>query len=333
MNKIKFGFQKHLNKTFPSQVTVDLTQFCNLACIHCPHPVFIKSDAYSGAHLDLNLHKKLIDEVASDGHGICQYIRYTANGEPLLHPKFDEMIKYAGRYSKTKINVTTNGVLLTERRSKLMLDAGVNVFDISLDAYYEETYKKIRPASNMNIKGNFIKIRQNILDLIDLIENEKYNSKIVVSFVEQPLNTNETKLFENYWNEAGVSFVVIRRLHSAAGAKDDVKKMMEIDLKDVVRKPCLYPWERLVLTPEGDLSFCPASWTGESHFAKFKDATIRETWQGDFMNSLRKAHLDNNYDCFGFCEQCPDWVNTKWPEEYGVNYSDMMSKIVPIDLL
>ena len=95
MNKLKFGFQKHLNKTFPSQVTVDLTQFCNLACIHCPHPEFKKSNAYSEAHLDLNLHKKLIDEVASDGYGICQYIRYTANGEPLLHPKFDEMIKYA----------------------------------------------------------------------------------------------------------------------------------------------------------------------------------------------------------------------------------------------
>ena len=54
------------------------------------------------------------------------------------------MIEYAGKYSKTRINVTTNGVLLTDKKSKKLLDAGVNVFDISLDAYSDETYSKVR---------------------------------------------------------------------------------------------------------------------------------------------------------------------------------------------
>jgi MoaA/NifB/PqqE/SkfB family radical SAM enzyme len=93
-----YGFQKHLSSKFPSQIIIDATQFCNLACIHCPHPTFIKTDAYSGTHLDVDLHKKLIDEIATDGLGICQYVRYTANGETLIHPKFDEMIEYAGKY-------------------------------------------------------------------------------------------------------------------------------------------------------------------------------------------------------------------------------------------
>jgi len=326
MTKIKHGFQKHLSSEFPSQIIVDLTQFCNLACIHCPHPTFKKSDAYSGAHLDVNLHKKLIDEVASDGRDVCEYIRYTANGEPLLHPKFDEIIEYAGKHANTKINVTTNGALLTEKKAKTMLDAGVNVFDISLDAYHDETYEKIR------VKGDLKKYRQNVLNLIDVIKKGKYNAKLVVSYVEQPFNSNETDLFEKFWNEAGADFVVVRKLHSAAGAKSNVKNKMELALKDVVRKPCLYPWERLVLTPEGDLGFCPAGWTGESHFIKFKDTTIKKAWQSNFMNDLRKAHLDNNYDCFGFCEQCPDWAHTKWPDEHGANYSDMMSEIVPSDL-
>ena len=139
--------------------------------------------------------------------------------------------------------------------------------------------------------------------------------------------------FEKFWNEAGADFVVVRKLHSAAGAKNKIKDKMDLILTDIDRKPCLYPWERLVLTPEGDLGFCPAGWTGESHFIKFKDTTIKEAWQSDFMDDLRKAHLDNNFTCFGFCDQCPDWVNTKWPEEQGVNYSDMMSEIVPSDLL
>lgn len=327
IKKAKYGFQKHLNSEFPSQIIVDSTQFCNLACIHCPHPSFIKTDAYSGSHLDIELHKKLIDEIATDGLGICQYIRYTANGETLIHPKFDEMIEYAGKYSKTRINVTTNGVLLTDKKSKKLLDAGVNVFDISLDAYSDETYSKVR------VKGDLSKVRPNVLNLIKLIKEGSYDAKLVVSFVEQPLNMHETKQFEDFWKNAGADFVVIRRLHSAAGAKDGIKSKMEEGLKNVERKPCLYPWERLVVTPEGDLGFCPAGWTGESHFIDFNKTTIKEAWQSKFMNSLREAHLSNNYKGFDFCKQCPDWIHTKWPDEQGKNYSDMMQELVPGDLL
>lgn len=326
IKEVKYGFQKHLSSRFPSQIIVDSTQFCNLACIHCPHPSFIKTDAYSGSHLDIELHKKLIDEIAIDGLGICQYIRYTANGETLIHPKFDEMIEYAGKYSKTRINVTTNGVLLTDKKSKKLLDAGVNVFDISLDAYSDETYSKVR------VKGDLSKVRPNVLNLIKLIKEGSYDAKLVVSFVEQPLNMHETKQFEEFWKNAGADFVVIRRLHSAGGAKDGIKSKMEEGLKNVERKPCLYPWERLTITPEGDLSYCPTDWMNKSHFIHFSKTTIKEAWQGKFMNSLREAHLSNNYNGFDFCKQCPDWIHTRWPEE-GRGYSDMMQELVPTDLL
>lgn len=326
MNNIKYGFQKHLSSEFPSQIIIDSTQFCNLACIHCPHPNFIKTDAYSGAHLDINLHKKLIDEVATDGHGICQYIRYTANGETLIHPKFDEMIEYAGKYSKTKINVTTNGVLLTEKKAKKLLDAGVNVFDISLDAYSDETYSKVR------VKGDLSIVRPNVLKLIELIKKGSYNAKLVVSFVEQPLNTHESKDFEQFWNDAGADYVIVRRLHSAGGAKDGIKSKMEESFKKIRRKPCLYPWERLTITPEGDLSYCPTDWMKQSHFIHFSQTTIKKAWQSEFMNKLREAHLNNNYEGYDFCRQCPDWIHTRWPDE-GRGYADMMQELVPTDLL
>ncbi|OEF06215.1 radical SAM/SPASM domain-containing protein [Vibrio genomosp. F10] len=326
MSDVKYGFQKHLKEQFPSQIIVDATQSCNLACIHCPHPDFVKSDAYTGAILDVNLHKKMVNEVATDGLGLCQYIRYTANGETLMHPKFVEMMEYAGKYSKTKINVTTNGVLLKGKKLKSLLEAGVDVFDISLDAYSDEVYSQIR------VKGNLVKVRENVLNLIKLIKEGNYDTKLVVSFVEQPLNKHETKKFEDFWNDAGADFVVIRRLHSAAGSKENIKSKLNDRLSDVERKPCLYPWERLVLTPDGDLSFCPAAWTGESHFVKYTQTTIKEAWQGDFMNALRNAHLTNEYKGFDFCKQCPDWAQTRWPEE-GKAYSSLMKKLVPNDLL
>ena len=48
---------------------------------------------------------------------ITKYIRYTSNGEPLVHPKSYEMINYAVDHSDTKTTLTTNGTLLNEKEN------------------------------------------------------------------------------------------------------------------------------------------------------------------------------------------------------------------------
>lgn len=325
-NAVKYGFQKHLSSEYPSQIVVDITEYCNLRCIHCPYPAFMKSDAFTGAQLDVNLHKKLIDEVATDGFGICQYLRYTANGETLLHPEFEKIINYACKHSRTKINVTTNGMLLNEKYRNIILNAGVDVVDVSIDAFKKQTYSKIR------VKGNLDLVQDNILKMLDQIKRDECKTKIVVSFVEQFLNTDETEDFEKFWKDKGAHFVVIRKLHSAGGAKRQISKKLKSQNKSLQRKPCLYPWERLVLTPTGEISFCPAGWTGESHFSDFTDITIKEAWKSKFMQELREAHISNNFSQHSFCENCPDWIFINWPNE-GRVYADVMKQVVPLDLI
>jgi len=57
----KYGFRDRLKAAFPSQIIVDATEVCNLACIHCPHPEFKRSEQYAGRHLDVELHRKMVD--------------------------------------------------------------------------------------------------------------------------------------------------------------------------------------------------------------------------------------------------------------------------------
>lgn len=325
MRENKYGFQEHLSPDFPSQIIIDVTEFCNLACIHCPQAEFSKSEAFGGRHLDPELHRKLIDEVARDGKGICKYLRYTGQGETLLHPNFIEMIEYAAKHSGVPINITTNGMLLTEKKAKVLLEAGVDVFDISIDANTPETYAIVRKKGDLNIT------RPNVLKLIELIKKGHYKTKVVVSFVEQPLNQHESSGFEKFWKDAGADYIVIRRLHSCAGSKEKVAAKM----KDVIkgeRRPCVYPWERVVLSPTGQVGFCPADWKYQAKIAYFKDKTIKEIWQGEFMQRLRNAHLNNDFSGHAFCGNCPDWSAVRWPNE-GRAYSNMMQELVPSDLI
>ena len=316
---MKYGFYDRLKGEFPSQIIVDATEVCNLACIHCPHPEFKKSEHYAGRYLDPALNVKMVDEVRLHGQGLTQYIRYTSEGEPLIHPRSYEMIEYACRHSGVFVTLTTNGTIMNEKRMRKLLDSGVHMIDVSVDAFTPETYAEIRVNGDLNVT------RANLLRLIDWVKSSKLETKVVVSYIEQPKNANETNDFERFWKDQGADYVVIRRLHSGAGAVADIANVMRDENANTVRYPCLYPWERIILNPRGELAFCPQDWVHGSVVADYRMTTILETWRGEFYRKLREAHLRNGFSGHPFCGQCPDWRTTRWPGE-GQSYADVVER-------
>lgn len=319
-SQAKYGFGGRLTTEFPSQVVIDVTEVCNLECIHCPHSEFKKSKYYDTRYLDPSLNAKIVDEVRDRGAGKTQYIRYSSEGEPLVHPKGYEMIEYAARNSGVFVTLTTNGTIMNERRTKRLLDSGVHMIDISIDAATPETYARVRVKGDLNVT------RANVLYLLAWIRKLSSPTKVVVSFIEQPQNQHEAEEFKTYWSEHGADAVVVRKLHSAAGAVINVAKIMRAEQQREARRPCVYPWERIVLTPRGYLAFCPADWSQGSSICDYRDTTVLETWQSDFYSQLRAAHLGNDYSKHGFCGQCPDWKQTRWPED-GRGYADLISEM------
>lgn len=316
-NETVYGFGGRLTADFPSQIIMDITEVCNLACTHCPHPDFAKSDHYSGRHLDPVLNEKMIKEVRTYGQGKTRYIRYTSNGEPLVHPAGYDMIQSAVDHSGVYVALTTNGTIMNEKRTQRLLESGVHLIDISIDAFKPETYAKIR------VKGNLEITRGNVLRLIEWVHGSKSKTKVVVSFVEQPQNTEEVQDFERYWKDAGVDSVVIRRLHSHSGAVIKVASATREKQQAYDRRPCLYPWERVTINARGDLAFCPSDWVHGSFVANYRNTSIYAEWQGKFYQALREAHSSNSYSHHQFCGNCPDWALTRWPHE-GRSYADMI---------
>ena len=316
---IKFGFYSRLKSEFPSQLLVDVTEICNLACRHCPHSEFKMSEHYSASSLDPELNAKLVDEVQRYGHNCTQYIRYASNGEPLMHEYIFEMIEYAVRNSEVIVSLTTNGKILNEERVKNLLSTGIDVVDISIDAFTPETYAKIRVGGNLHIT------RTNVLNLIAKSKQSPTKTKVVVSYVEQPLNTNETTDFEMFWKDNGADYVVIRRLHSGSGAKTKLAEERRKNNEKQARRPCLYPWERMVINARGELAFCPSDWVHGSVIADFRTTTIYATWHSEFYQKLREAHLTDDFANHRFCGQCPDWEATRWPMQ-GRSYANMIEE-------
>jgi len=315
VNEYRFGHG--LAEAFPSQVIIDATELCNLSCTHCPHPAFKKSSHYGGRSLSVDLSAKAISEVASAGRGHVQYVRFASDGEPLLHTAIYRMLADAVERSGTFVSLTTNGTLLTAARVEELLSTGVNLVDVSIDAFSAATYASIR------VRGDLAVTRANVERLIARAHETGSATRVAVSYIEQPDNVHETEDFRRFWTEAGAHSVAIRRLHSASGAVIPVANLMRRQAASEPRRPCVYPWDRVVLTPRATLAFCPSDWTGGSSLVEYDTTTIADLWRSERYVALRRAHLTGDYSGHAFCGQCPDWQATRWPGQ-GPTYATLV---------
>lgn len=104
---------------------------CNLRCIMCFQHKALKpgSQAYTKM-LDLSLFRKILDEIEP----FHTEINLTG-GEPMMHPKIDEIIKEV-KSRNLNLTITLNGFKLKEK-AKMLVDENVDIISISLDGREE----------------------------------------------------------------------------------------------------------------------------------------------------------------------------------------------------
>lgn len=114
---------------------------CNLQCRMCVGTSG-KNAADRFRYLGVDDFRKML-EIAPTVSGITLS---SGNSEPLLHPEFEEIIEIA-RKKQINLDVFTNGLPLTSRRARQMVDSGhVMMVNFSLDAATPQTYQRIRGA-------------------------------------------------------------------------------------------------------------------------------------------------------------------------------------------
>ncbi|OXM16988.1 radical SAM/SPASM domain-containing protein [Paenibacillus herberti] len=103
---------------------IEVTSVCNLACTFCPptkrEASFIKVDDF----------KKRLDEVRPH----TDYIYLHVKGEPLLHPKIDQLLDLSHERG-FKVNITTNGTLITKNKAKLLNKPALRQMNFSLHSF------------------------------------------------------------------------------------------------------------------------------------------------------------------------------------------------------
>jgi len=299
----EYGFMREEDRLFPPMVVVEITNVCNLRCIHCPHPAMVKRADYKPHNMEWDIFTKIADEVAQHPGTI---FRLACDGEPLCHPRFVNMLHYADSLGIGPLAFNTNGALMSEEKAKGVLAIGKGVVEFSLDAFTKEAYESIR------VGAEYEKVMDNVHRFIELRNELNPDVKVMVSIIVQPESDDEREKFLQHWSP--LADHVLQRKYIACKGELDISKERYEELPE--RWPCKQLWTRFNISPEGLAEFCTDDWHDESVVGDVKEHSIEDNWRGAEYERLRQLHLERKFEEIPYCGKCTDWRVIEWEYDY-----------------
>ena len=311
----KAGQGKHL-ESFPLNIEIEPTYYCNLKCPMCPRVV---GEERKNNHMPHHIWNKIINECKENK---LDSIQMSHEAESLMNPKIENLMEETNNSGIFDIWIHTNGLMLNEKRARKMIESGLKKINFSIDAFKEETYEKIR------VGGKLEKLKKNILNFLKL--KEEYNAsflRVRISFVEQEDNFSEKEDFFNFWSkQKGVNVITFQKgLDFSPFEKEDNDSKLsdeELEKKFKKEKPffCAQPWETPIIQEDGKIS--PCGMPVRDHNKDFfigdisKGDTIKNSWNSEKMQKLRNTHKKGHWYKENMCRVCVKMKRTSQHVEF-----------------
>lgn len=283
IEEIKGTLKRH---SFPLEVIVEVTSYCNIDCIMCPQ----KDLTRERGHMDNSVFNKIADEVAE--HSETKRIWPAIMGEPLKDPDILKKMEYASKKC-LDIKFNTNALMLTDEIIDGLLNCGIKSFYIGIDAATKDAYDKIR------VGGDYDLMVKNTEKLINAAK--KYDAKVFAQFIDMEENENEAEAFAKFWTLRGAIAKIRPRLGWGLGVETKGLVIPDSD-RDF---PCPWLTRTISIHSSGAIVQCDADWDDKDVLGNIKDTTIKEVWD-TVLAEKREKHWKLDFD-FGNCNKCKDW--------------------------
>jgi radical SAM protein with 4Fe4S-binding SPASM domain len=290
--------QKLINKlplSTPYVVQIFPIYRCNFKCGYCG--VFNKKEEdrffiSEKKIMDFDLFAKSIRYMRDFPEKI-KTLRFVGIGEPLLHPKIVQMIRYA--YSNDiaeKIEIVTNGSLLTEKMSNQII--AVDCLDrmvISVQGLNSKTYKKVS-----GIKLDFDKFVANIKYFYE--HKKKTHLYIKIADIALKDKDEENKFYEIFGSicdSIGIEHIV--DIHTGAEIELKDNEVTQFGGKSKDTQICPLPFYFMEVRPSGAVVPC-YNFEAPTFIGDINKTSLVDIWNNPlFKQIMIYSSKDENKVC------------------------------------
>ena len=294
----------------PLYLEIHITDRCNSACYFCNQRKFRDN----GSEMPFETFVDLVTTCKQNG---LKGVRFSGGGEPSIHPNIYEMVEFISEIGLVITRFDTNGINLSEKLSQLLIQAGLLVLHISLQAPTEASWSKIT-----GVRASLF--HQVLTNIESFLSQEKAETvKVYISVILDETTIKEIDQISALCNKLNVEITVhglngdhysesfINLFDRSLREKLPIwsygfkpsslkiktgEKVPNIDLygindlpqdfnQEVTRKLCLAPWAGTLVKANGDVYICCAI-QGET-VGNIKCGGILNVWRGDSYAAVR----------------------------------------------
>ncbi len=298
----------------PLSLFIEPTNICNFRCTPCVQgSENTRRDLMPFCDMEMELYERLIAElVAWDGPKL-KLLRLAALGEPLLHPRFCDMVKLAvDSQVAERVDTFSNGSLLTPEIAEKLVDYGLDHIRFSI---YAATNPHHREVTRSPIAVE--KIRDNVKYLREYRDSKgKKTPFILVKMFDCYDEENEIfrRLYEGVADEIGFERVNNATRYSGNNLINayyhdkDKEAKTESDFAKSLNNhiACPRPFMNMAINSAGDCLMCTHDAPKATQIGNVHEHTLRELWTGNEIFEFRKMHLEDRKAENRICRHC-DW--------------------------
>jgi MoaA/NifB/PqqE/SkfB family radical SAM enzyme len=290
----------------PYLVYLDPSDLCNFKCSFCPTGNRKLVDKYRVSQImDWRGYRKIIDDLCTMPAPI-KTLRLYKNGEPLMNPKFTEMVRYAKGTSRfERVDTTTNGSLLYPTLNEAIIDAGLDAIFISVPRTYGKRY---------------------VINVADFYKASRKLCKVNIKIIDEG-GLNRQRFLDDFGDICDQIFIEnlaecwpeydIPGVHKKVG-------LFGQELKDII--VCSYIFYSIVINSNRTVSLCCQDWKHELIIGDLKTEKFNDIWTGVRLRNYQMLHLSGDRDMVSMCASCGQ-LKYGMPDNIDAFRGDLIDKI------
>ena len=284
--------------TSPYVIHLETTNICNFKCRFCPESYEDYEEITEGWKImKYDMFEYIINNI-KNSFGKVNVLRLWIMGEPLLNREIFKMIKYAKETSVAdKIELTTNGSLLTHKNRIDLVKSGLDLCKISI---YGKTKEEMKQSSQTNVTPEHI---LSCIKELDLLRKQKNSDmKVMAKTIANKDDAEAYKYMEQI--SRFTDYIEINGIHSWTSSKDNFSKREGEQIINKEKEVCAFPFYTLAIHVDGNVSPCCVDWRKEEILGNIKESNLKEIWNGEKAEKLRKSHIIRQLEEHSGCKSC-----------------------------
>jgi sulfatase maturation enzyme AslB (radical SAM superfamily) len=263
----------------PRYIQIETIIGCDANCPFCPQknidrkPVIMPDATW----------RKIID----DTRGLGITYRPFLQNEALIDKRLPEIVAYIKDDPTARAEINTNGNMLTEKLSRALIDAGIDLFRFSIDAFSPETYAQCRVGLDYN------RVVDNINRFTEIVAGGQRHVACEVRMIDMDINKHEHKSFIDYWSERADRALIVPLYN---WPWDEGVEM--------VRKPCIKMREEMFFYTDGRAVLCCWDIAGRAVIGDVTKEKVLEIWTGEVRRRYADHLSRGERDKILLCSRC-----------------------------